>query len=146
MVRREKRVKRNKVISLSGVWNGDDLRHMLYLASSARLSPAVDQDQSAGARYCRGSARPLSCSALKSTHCGHDFEWIQCSEIFLKSLIKEWKGERKKSGIILLFAQYLRNRVETPTIAHWLQTIKTKIIPNRGFCILFATSSSIIVS
>ncbi len=44
----------------------------------------------------------------------------------------------KKSGIIL--------EVETPALARWLSTIKTEIIPNGGFCILFGISSSMIVS
>ncbi len=55
-----------------GLRNGSDLRHMLYLANLACPSPAVGQNQPAGARYRRGSA--------KSTYWEHDFESIRRSE------------------------------------------------------------------
>ncbi len=68
---REKSETRQSHSSFCGLGNFGDLRHLLYLASSA----------------------PPSCSALKSTYCGHDFESIRQSEIFLNHLLK---NEREK--------------------------------------------------
>ncbi len=56
--------------SFYGLGNGSDLRHLLYLASSAHPSPAVGQDRPAGARYRRGSARPPLCPASKGPTVG----------------------------------------------------------------------------
>ncbi len=49
------------------------------------------------------------------------------------------KGRKEKVKDYLTFCSVSPGQlgVETPALALWLCTIKTKIITNRGFCILF---------
>ncbi len=85
--------------SFYGLGNDGDWKHMLYLASSVRPSPAIGQDWPTGARYSRGLARPPLCSASQSSYCGQAFESVRCLEIFLNRLLKNEKEKGKSQGL-----------------------------------------------